>query len=51
VAWHKSLKRGVIPAGTPLSLDEALLGGFVDHYNNVRLNSARFKAKPLANWY
>ena len=30
------------PAGTPLSLDDArrLVEGYVDHYNNVRLNSA-----------
>jgi len=28
--------------GTPLSLDDArrLVSGYVDHYNNVRLNSA-----------
>ena len=38
----KSLKRECIRPGTPLSLDDArrLVGGYVDHYNNVRLNSA-----------
>jgi hypothetical protein len=32
----------VRPAGTPLSLDDAwrLVQGYVEHYNNVRLNSA-----------
>ncbi len=31
-----------IRPGTPLSLDDArrLVGGYVEHYNNVRLNSA-----------
>jgi putative transposase len=40
--WHKSLKGECIRPGTPLSLDDArrLVGGYVDHYNNVRLNSA-----------
>jgi len=40
--WHKSLKGECIRPGTPLSLDDAarLVQGYVDHYNNVRLNSA-----------
>jgi hypothetical protein len=40
--WHKSLKRECIRPGTPLSLDEArrLVQGYVERYNNVRLNSA-----------
>src|SRR5437763_14643539 len=40
--WHKSLKGECIRPGTPLSLEDArrLVEGYVDHYNNVRLNSA-----------
>jgi len=40
--WHKSLKGECIRPRTPLSLDDArgLVQGYVDHYNNVRLNSA-----------
>ena len=40
--WHKSLREERIRPGTPLSLDDALrlVQGYVDHYNNVRLNSA-----------
>ena len=40
--WHKSLKSECIRPGTPLSLEDArrLVEGFVEHYNNVRLNSA-----------
>jgi len=40
--WHKSLKGECMRPGTPLSLDDArrLVSGYVDHYNNVRLNSA-----------
>ncbi|HEY3835924.1 MAG TPA: integrase core domain-containing protein, partial [Bryobacteraceae bacterium] len=40
--WHKSLKGECIRPGTPLLLDDArrLVSGYVDHYNNVRLNSA-----------
>jgi len=40
--WHKSLKRECIRPGTPLTLDGArrLVIGYVDHYNNVRLNTA-----------
>jgi len=40
--WHKSLKGECFRPGTPLSPDDArrLVQGYVDHYNNVRLNSA-----------
>ena len=40
--WHKSLKSECIRPGTPLSLDDAwrLVSGYVEHYNNIRLNSA-----------
>ena len=40
--WHKSLKGECIRPGTPLSVADArrLVHGYVDHYNNVRLNSA-----------
>ena len=40
--WHKSLKGECIRPGTPLSLGDArrLVREYVDHYNNVRLNSA-----------
>jgi len=40
--WHKSLKSECIRPGTPLSLDDArrLVRGYVEHYNEIRLNSA-----------
>ena len=40
--WHKSLKSECIRPGTPLSLEDArcLVEDYVEHYNNVRLNSA-----------
>ena len=40
--WRKSLKGECIRPGTPLSLDDArrLVEGYVEYYNNVRLNSA-----------
>ena len=40
--WHKSLKGEYIRPGTPLSLEVArrLVQGYVEYYNNVRLNSA-----------
>ena len=40
--WHKSLKRECIRPGTPLSLEDTrrLVEGYVEHYNNDRLNSA-----------
>ena len=40
--WHKSLKGECIRPGTPLSLEDArrLADGYVEHYNDVRLNSA-----------
>jgi hypothetical protein len=39
---HKSLKGECIRPGTPLSLEDALrlVEGYVEHYNNVRLNTA-----------
>src|ERR1700756_31431 len=46
--WHKSLKNECIRPGTPLSLNDArrLVEGYVDHYNNVRLNSATAYITP-----
>ena len=40
--WPKSLKGECIRPGTPLSLEDARrqVAGYVEHYNNVRLNSA-----------
>jgi len=40
--WHGSLKRECIRPGTPLSIEDArrLVAGFVEHYNERRLNSA-----------
>lgn len=40
--WHKSLKFECIRPGTPLSLEGArrLVQDYVDHYHNVRMNSA-----------
>ena len=40
--WHKSLKGECIRPGTPLSLEDArrLVEGYVEHYNDVCLNSA-----------
>ena len=40
--WHKSLKGECIRPGTPLSLNDArrLVERYVEHYNDVRLNSA-----------
>jgi putative transposase len=40
--WHKSLKGECIRPRTPLSLEDArrVVKGYVEHYNNVRLNSA-----------
>jgi transposase InsO family protein len=40
--WHESLKSECIRLGTPLSREDArrLVEGYVEHYNNVRLNSA-----------
>ncbi len=40
--WHKSLKGECIRPGTPLSLADArrLVEGYVEHYNDFRLNSA-----------
>ena len=46
--WHKSLKGECIRPGTPLSLHDArrLVQEYVDHYNNVRLNSATCYITP-----
>ena len=46
--WHKSLKGECIRPGTPLSLEDArrLVEGYVEHYNNVRLNSANGYIAP-----
>ncbi len=46
--WHKSLKSECIRPGTPLSLEDArrLVEGYVEHYNNVRLNSATAYITP-----
>ena len=40
--WHKSLKGECIRPRTPLSLEDArrLVESYVEHYNDVRLNSA-----------
>ena len=40
--WHKSLKSECLRPRTPLSLENArhLVEAYVEHYNNVRLNSA-----------
>jgi putative transposase len=40
--WHKSLKGECIRPRTPLSLEDArrLVEGYVEHYNQVRLNRA-----------
>jgi putative transposase len=41
--WHKSLKGECIRPGTPLSLEgvrRLVKEGYVEHYNDVRLNSA-----------
>ena len=46
--WHKSLKSECIRPGTPLSLEDVrcLVEGYVEHYNNVRLNSATGYIRP-----
>jgi len=40
--WHKSLKGECIRPRTPLSLEDArrVVKGYLEHYNNARLNSA-----------
>jgi len=40
--WHRTLKEQAIRPKTPLDLEQAraVVGEFVDHYNNVRLHSA-----------
>jgi transposase InsO family protein len=49
--WHKSLKGECIRPGTPLSLEDArrLVQGYVEHYNNVRLNGAIGYITPRGN--
>lgn len=39
--WHQSLERECIRPGTPLSVDDVrrIVGGYVDHYNHVRLHN------------
>jgi putative transposase len=46
--WHQSLKSECIRPGTPLSLEDArrLVEGYVEHYNDVRLNSATGYVRP-----
>jgi transposase InsO family protein len=48
--WHRSLKGECIRPGTPLSLEDArrLVGGYVRHYNEVRLHSAIGYVTPAA---
>ena len=40
--WHKTLKTNAVRPAAPQSLQEAqrVVGGFVEHYNSVRLHSA-----------
>jgi transposase InsO family protein len=40
--WHGTLKRDCLRPNVPLSIDDAraLVAGFVEHYNRVRLHSA-----------
>jgi len=40
--WHRTLKSESIRPGVPLSLEDArrIVDSYVEHYNNVRLNSA-----------
>ena len=46
--WHELLKEVCTWLGTPLSLKDArrLVQTYVDHYNNVRLNSATAYITP-----
>ena len=47
--WHKSLKSECIRPETPLSLNDTwhLVQAYVEHYNNIRLNSALPADLPL----
>jgi putative transposase len=47
--WHKSLKGECIRPGTPLSLRgcAALVEGYVEHYNDVRLNVPLATSKDM----
>lgn len=40
--WHKTIKKECIRPGVLLNLEDAknVVGKYIDHYNNVRLNSA-----------
>jgi transposase InsO family protein len=48
--WHHTLKSECIRPGVLLSLEDArtVVGRYIDHYNNVRLNSAIGYIAPLA---
>ena len=50
--WHKSLKSECIRPGTPLSLEDARrpVESYMEHYNNVRLNSATGYITPRTCW-
>lgn len=47
--WHGTLKRECIRPGVLLSSDDArrVIGDYIDHYNNVRLNSAIGYIAPI----
>lgn len=47
--WHGTLKRECVRPGVLLNLDDArrVVGGYIDHYNNVRLNSAIGYIAPI----
>jgi len=47
--WHGSIKRECIRPGVPLCLNDAkrLVGGYVEHYDTVRLHSAIGYVTPL----
>ena len=48
--WHKTLKGECIRVSVPLTLEEArrIVGGYVTHYNTVRLHSAIGYVTPRA---
>ena len=47
--WHGTLKRECIRPGVLLNLDDAksVVGDYIHHYNNVRLNSAIGYIAPI----
>lgn len=51
--WHGTLKSECIRPGVLLSLEDArrVIGGYVHHYNNVRLNSAIGYIAPVDRLY